>query len=314
MIPSELEQHGSGDAHDSGDAQGSDRFSLHEDMRTVLGAFEARAGERKFERVSENRRLRQRPSSTRETNPALIDVRVAGADDTRWPEGCAGLVMSAIPPPADPERPISIEATVAEACRLLENNGLFAAFLAPSTAPPWTRPGDELLEHFGREGLRPWGEILWLRPKASVPLAEAEPVWRSPYHLAMRLPPVRIILATLDAFAREGASKPVDQRDYTDRYFPGPKKWHRDFNVAWWPMQDTSSDEVMTGEAVARLIAQRGMARETMVCLSGELDAAIAAIQMGRRCRLVVDNDHKLEVANRRLKAELRQRAEAASS
>ena len=65
---------------------------------------------------------------------------------------------------------------------------------------------------------------------------------------------------------------------------------------------------------MARLIAQRGMTRETMVCLSGELDAAIAAIQMGRRCRLVVDNDHKLEVANRRLKAELRRRAEAAGS
>ena len=306
MIPSEPVQHGSG--------EGSDRFSLHEEMRTVLGALEAHAGERKLEHLSGGRRPRRRPSSTREKNPALLDVRVADAAATQWPEGCAGLVMSAIPPSAEPERKISIEAIVAEACRLLENNGLFAAFVAPSHAPPWTGPGDELLEHFGRKGLRPWGEILWLRPKASARLAEEEHMWRSPYDLPMRLPPVRIMLATLDAFGSEGASKPVDQRDQADRYFPGPKKWYRDFNVAWWPMQDTSSDEVLTGEAVARLIARRGMTRETMVCLSGELDAAIAAIQMGRRCRLVVDNDHKLEVANRRLKAELRRRAEAAGS
>ena len=30
----------------------SDRFSLHEEMRTVLGALEARAGERKLEHLS----------------------------------------------------------------------------------------------------------------------------------------------------------------------------------------------------------------------------------------------------------------------
>lgn len=308
MTPSESEPHG------SGYARGNDRCSLHEKMTTVLGAFETPAGERKLEHLSGGRRRRRRPASTREKKPASLDVRVADADDTRWPEGCAGLVMSAIPPSAEPERKISIKATVAEACRLLENNGLFAAFVAPSTAPPWTGQGDELLEYFGREGLRPWGEILWLRPKASAPLAEEEPVWRSPYHLPMRLPPVRIILATLDAFAREGASKPVDQRDYAERYFPGPKKWYRDFNVAWWPMQDTSSDAVLTGEAVARLIAQRGFTRETMVCLSGELDAAIAAIQMGRRCRLVVANNHELEVAKRRLEAEIRRRSETAKS
>ena len=84
-------------------------------------------------------------------------MRVAYADDTPWPEGCAGLVMSAIPPSGEPDRKISIKAIVEEACRLLENNGLFAAFVAPSSAPPWTGPGDELLEHFGREGIEALG-------------------------------------------------------------------------------------------------------------------------------------------------------------
>ena len=292
MIPSESDEHGSNHA-------------------------EGTASEREYKHPSPGSMRLRRPLSTRERDPKVIDVRVADAAGTPWPLGCAGLVMTVIPPPTDPDPDLSgkrkarIGAIVDEAGRLLENNGLLAAFLAPSTVPPWTVPGEELLEHFGRNGLERWGEILWLRPKASAPLVEESSAWRSPYNLPLRLPPVRIILATLSASFGNSAFKVDARRDLADRYFLGSQEWYRDLNAAWWPMRDTLSDEVLTGEAAARVIARHGIGRETVVCLSGELDAAIATIQMGWRCRLTVRNEHEQASATWRLSDELRRRRQA---
>ena len=69
-----------------------------------------------------------------------------------------------------------------------------------------------------------------------------------------------------------------------------------------------NSDEVVAGEAAARVIAQHSFASETVVCLSGEVEAAIAAIRLGRRCRLAVRNVYEMENATRQLDRELERR------
>ena len=312
MIPGEPDERGGGAARDA--AEGSGQFSPHQELRAILDCFEAcktSASEDKLVTAPERRRDRRRPSSTREANPKLLDVQVVVAGSTPWPEGCAGLVIGAIPPftRSGPDLvgdwQASIEETVAESSRLLQHGGRLAAFVeAPATSPE-TVPGTELLELFGHYGLRYWGEVLWLRPRALCPLPEAMHLWRSPYDLPMRLPPVRIILGARSATIDECALAAVAQRGLADFGGVEPSPWGRDINTAWWPAHDTHSDEVVTGEAAARVIAQQSFAGETVVCLSGEVDAAIAAIRSGRRCRLAVRNVYELEPATQRLCGEL---------
>ena len=103
-----------------------------------------------------------------------FDAQVADASATPWPEGCAGFVMAEIPRRTDNdlevlrERGERIDAIAAEAARLLEHGGRFAAFVVPPSTHPWTHPGREILDAFKRNGLLPRPELVWVAPKPLV--------------------------------------------------------------------------------------------------------------------------------------------------
>ena len=77
---------------------------------------------------------------------------------------------------------------------------------------------------------------------------------------------------------------------------------------------DTSSNDAIANETFRHLVATHSYRGATVVCLTGEVNAAIHAIRNDRRCRVLVSDRYEMDEANRQLETELRRRSEAATS
>ena len=245
-----------------------------------------------------------------------FDVQMANASATPWPDGCAGFVMAEIPRRTnnDPEvlgkREKRIDAIVAEGVRLLEPGGRFAAFVVPPSTHPWTDPGLEIRKAFKRHGLLPRPVVVWVTPESQWPLLEGPEAWLGPHDPPLRITTVVILLGGKSSHARDGRPSERARRGLPHRSEISEEQWHRDGEDTWLPEHDTDSDDTVAAEAASRLVARHTYLDEAVVCLTGEVDAAAAVLRCGRRCLLVVSEQHELETATQRLADEVQKRTD----
>lgn len=254
------------------------------------------------------------------TSPGEFDVRIADASATPWSDGCAGFVMAEIPRRTDNdpemlrEREELIDDIVSEGVRLLEPGGRFAAFVVPPSTYPWTDPGLEIREAFERHGLLPRPAVVWVTPESQWPQLEGPDVWLGPHDPPLRIMTVVILLGGKGSHARDGGPRERALRGLPHLFEISEDEWHRDGEDMWLPEQDTDSDDTVAAEAASRLVARHTYLNEAVVCLTGEVEAALAVLRRGRRCLLAVTEQGELETATQRLADEVRKRTDSSET
>lgn len=252
-------------------------------------------------------------------SPGEFDVQIADAAATPWPDGCAGLVISTFPPsPRDRhghKRWIGrIDAIVAEAARLLEHGGRFAALLLPSAESPSVGNGSNLLLPFKSSGLLPLGRFTF----ASYLTPQQPPEDKNgPRHTSG--PPrsplqAHLILGERCAHARCTSSYGGIQRGLRGLYSINPEPWRRYIGATLSRLLNESSDGAISPEAASWLISRHSYEDAIVVCLTGEARAATVAVSDCRRCLLAVPNELEMATAAHQLADALRRRDDAKDS